>query len=210
MIERGIGHLRHPGQPTVAPDRSIETVRPIKPIMPTPGEHLSESEPIDAGASRDRRPLVSIDAGWLFLLAGLAILVSTMLIPAYDDLAEAEWQRDRAVAIERHRLDRLGRYGAYLDAVQRGEESVVLSLAAEQLNKVPVGWRPLGQVPDPALRGASVFPPLEPPPLRVEPRLRVDSLLSRLATGEQSRLWMLVAGSVCVLLGVLPPARPPA
>lgn len=161
----------------------------------------------DAGAAR-RRPLVSIDAGWLFLLAGLAILAATTLIPAYEDLAEARWQRDRAVAIERHRLQRLDRYGAYLDAVQRGEESVVLALAAEQLNKVPVGWKPLLPVAEPGLRGASVFPPLEPPPLRINERPKVDSTLERLATGETSRLWLLICGAVCVLLGVLPAARP--
>lgn len=153
-----------------------------------------------------RKPLVAIDAGWLFLLSGLTILSATVLIPAYDDLAEARWQRDRAVAIERHRLERLDRYGAYLDAVQRGEESVVLALAAEQLNKVPVGWRPLTPVADPGLRGASVFPALEPPPLRVEPREKTDSMLARLAMGERSRLWMLVGGAMSVLLGVLPPA----
>src|SRR5688572_11522684 len=113
------------------------------------------------------RPLIPLDAGWLFVIAGLGVLASTVLIPAIDDLEEARWQRDRAVAIERHRLERLERYGAYLDAVMRGEESVVLALAAEQLNRVPAGRQPLIPVTEPARRSASVFPSLEPPPLKV-------------------------------------------
>lgn len=155
-------------------------------------------------------PLIRIDAGWLFVLAGLGLLASTVLIPAIDDLEEARWQRDRALAIEAHRIERLERYGAYLDALMRGEEAVVLSLAAEQLNRVPAGREPLTPVQDPARRSASVFPALEPPPLNVPPRVKPDSLLSRLAMGESSRLAMLVVGAMCVLVGVLPPATRPA
>ena len=87
--------------------------------------------------------------------AGLGVLISTVLIPAIDDLEQARWQRDRAAAIERHRVERLERYGAYLDAVMRAEESVVLALAAEQLNRVPAGSQPLIPVMDPARRSAS-------------------------------------------------------
>jgi hypothetical protein len=167
---------------------------------------MSENAP----AAARSRPLIPFDAGWLFVIAGLGVLASTVLIPAIEDLEEARWQRDRAIAIERHRLDRLERYGAYLDAVMRGEESVVLALAAEQLNRVPAGSRPLIPVADPARRSASVFPSLEPPPLKVPPRVKTDSLLARLATGESSRLAMLVLGAMCVLIGVLPPASRPA
>lgn len=173
---------------------------------------MSQNAPVAPHAARPHRsgPLIPIDAGWLFVIAGLGILASTVLIPAIDDLEEARWQRDRAIAIERHRLERLERYGAYLDAVMQAEESVVLSLAAEQLNRVPAGSRPLIPVSDPARRSASVFPALEPAPLKVPPRVKPDSLLSRLATGESSRLAMLVVGAMCVLVGVLPPASRPA
>ncbi|MBX3358374.1 MAG: hypothetical protein KF745_08095 [Phycisphaeraceae bacterium] len=156
------------------------------------------------------QPLIRFDAGWLFLIAGLCILGATVLIPAFDDLAEARWQRDRAIAIEEHRLQRLERYGQYLDAVQRGEESVVLALAAEQLNKVPAGWRPLLPVVEPGLRGASVFPALEPPALRIPARERSESTLAKLAMGDRSRLWLLIGGGVCVLIGLLPPSSRPA
>jgi hypothetical protein len=151
-------------------------------------------------------PLVRLDPGWLFLLAGLAVLAATVLIPAYDDLAQARWQRDRALAIEQHRVQRLERYGAYLDALDRRDESVVLSLAAEQLNKVPVGRQPLLPPADPGTRSASVFPMLEPEPLRLPTVQAQDSTLARLATGDRTRLWLIAGGALCVLLGVLPPA----
>ena len=153
------------------------------------------------------------DPGWLFLVAGLAVLASVMLIPAQDDLESARWQRDRALAIERHRLERLERYAAYLDAVDRGDEAVLRSLAAMQLNKAPAGWIPVsldeagGLVSDPARATASVFPALEPEPLKIEERVKVRTTLSDLVTGKDSRWLMLIGGAVCVLIGVLPTAR---
>jgi hypothetical protein len=154
-----------------------------------------------------RRALFTLDAGWLFVVAGLAVIAAAVLIPAFDDLDEARWQRDRAVAIEKHRTQRLERYAEYIAAVDRRDENVVRALVAEQLNKVPQGWSTLEPVSDPALRDASVFPALEPEPLEIEPRRPVDSALSRLARDERARLLMVIGGAVAVLIGVLPAAR---
>ncbi len=154
-----------------------------------------------------RIPLIPLDPGWLFVIAGVTVLAATVLIPAIDDLEEARWQRDRALAIERHRVERIERHAAYLEAVQRADPAVVIALAAEQLNRVPAGWRPLVPVAQPAHRSASVFPALEPPPLHFPPRVKVDSRLARWATGETSRLALLVGGAMCILIGVLPPSR---
>lgn len=154
-----------------------------------------------------RIPLIPLDPGWLFVIAGVTVLAATVLIPALDDLEEARWQRDRALAIERHRVERIERHGVYLEAVQRADEAVVLALAAEQLNRVPVGWRPMAPVVDPARRSASVFPALEPPPLHIPARVTTESRLARWATGESSRLALMVGGAMCVLIGVLPAGR---
>ena len=74
---------------------------------------------------------------------GLIVLAATVLIPAFDDVKDAQWKRDRVLAIEKHRLDRIQHYVDYVDAVDRGDESVVLSLAASQLNMVPEEAEPL-------------------------------------------------------------------
>ncbi|MBC7834753.1 MAG: hypothetical protein H7Y88_06590 [Phycisphaerales bacterium] len=189
-------------------------------------EGLVAARPASGGRGRSGHAgsgglMARFDPGWLFLFAGLAVLASVMLIPAGDDLESARWQRDRALAIERHRLERLERYATYLDAVERGDEAVIRSLAAMQLNKAPAGWIPvamddsargavgLGGViaTDPARATASVFPALEPEPLKIEERVKVRTTLSDLVTGEESRWLMLIGGAVCVLVGVLPTAR---
>jgi hypothetical protein len=154
-----------------------------------------------------RRPLFQLDAGWLFLVTGLAVLGTAVLIPAYADLDAANLARDRAAAIEENRRDRLTRYGTYLDGLERGDESVIVSLAASQLNMVPEGRQPLDPPVNPGLQNASVFPLLEPDPPRLPEALAPNqSLLAQLANGERSRLWMIGGGALCVLLGVLPAA----
>lgn len=162
--------------------------------------------PADIGSGMRGARLIGevMNPGWLFVLAGLAVIAAVVLIPAQEDLESALWQRDRALAIERHRLERLERYASYLGALERGDEAVVLSLAANQLNKAPPGWMPLTSAEDQARSGASVFPALEPEPLRVPPRRVVTTRLSRLATGETSRWLMLIGGAVSVLIGLLP------
>jgi hypothetical protein len=154
------------------------------------------------------RPLFRFDPGWLFLIAGIAAVGATVLVPAAADLDEARWQRNKALAIERHRLERLDHYGKYLAAVQRADEDVVLSLTATQLNRSPVGRIPLLPVPEPGRTSASPFPALEPGPLKEPDRLplqRNPSLLQRLTTSDRHRLWMLAGGMLCMLIGLLPP-----
>lgn len=181
---------------------TLET-SPLQDARETPAFHRHEGsgEPIP-------RPLFRLDAGWLFLLAGLAVLAVTVLIPATRDLEEARWQRNRALAIERHREQRLNRYGQYLSALQRGEEDVVLSLMATQLNVSPVGRVPLLDEGDPGRVNASVFPSLEPDPVELPANpeaARKPSILTRLTTNDHHRLWLLAGGVVCVLIGLLPP-----
>jgi hypothetical protein len=150
------------------------------------------------------RTLARLDASWLFLIAGTALIAATLLIAAADDLAEANHQRRRALAAEAAHQERLERHAAFLDAVDRGEESVVRTLAATQLRMTASGREPLA-LAGPTRVDASVFPGLEPPPMAAPSvRLRPDSLLGRLATGERSRLWLLAAGASMVFIGLLP------
>ncbi|VAX37678.1 hypothetical protein MNBD_PLANCTO03-1174 [hydrothermal vent metagenome] len=56
-------------------------------------------------AGHPAHPIDRFDPEWLFLVAGLVLLGFTVVIPAQADLARAEWQRDRTVAIEHIPID---------------------------------------------------------------------------------------------------------
>jgi len=178
------------------PDLTIVT----SPIDPTP-DAAPASAPAPAG------PLFRIDPGWLFLIAGAALLSATVLVPAVDDLSEAAWHRDRAMAVERYRTRRLENYTLYLDALERADPTVVLSLAATELNLAPADRLAVIDASENGLPGASVFPALEPEFAAPGPRARPRSLLQRWATDERARLWLIAGGALCVLLGLLPAAR---
>ena len=194
--------LQHgPGTGRCFPPRELLRMHSATAINPSP-------TPLFAGVSVRRAvPLFRIDAGWLFIIAGLGILAATVLIPAQHDLDLATWQRDRAAAIEKHRLKRLEQYGQYLRAVQGGDESTVLSLAAIGLNKSPQDRIPLNPRPDPSNLSASVFPHLEPAPVELPPKPIVSeqsSILARWTIDEHTRLWLLAAGVLSILIGLLP------
>lgn len=158
-------------------------------------------------APRRSGPLFFLDAGWLFLIAGAAVVVATVLIPAVDDLAEARWHRDRALALEKFRSDRLRNYSDYLDALDRHEKTLMLSLAATQLNLAPSDLRPLYLNPEPLADDASVFGRLEPTLNLPRPPQPPSSWLQRLATGDSTRVWMISGGMLCMLIGLLPPSQ---
>lgn len=157
------------------------------------------------GAPLDEPGQPWIDPGWLFLIAGVAVIMATVLIPAAEDLAAARWQRDRALAVEAHRAARVERYAQYLEELQRPGQALVLSLAATQLNQIPHDRALLVPASSTALTSASVFPALEPPPPRLPERRRVDSVLARITTHERSRVWVLAAGVLCLLVGLVLP-----
>lgn len=164
-----------------------------------------------AQSSPPTAPIAYFDPGWLYLLAGLALLAATVLIPAMDDLADVQFERDRALALEGHRVQRLELYQGYLAALERQEPSLVMALAASQLNQIPQGRSLILEPADIFAGGgsatASVFSGLEPPPLKLPERQRVDSILSRWTNSDRSRTWLIAAGAVCLLLGLLPRGR---
>ena len=162
---------------------------------------------MDYPAPPARAPIADLDPGWLFLLAGIGVIAATVLLPAIDELSQARVQRDRAVALYENRGLRNTRYQAYLTALEGEEPALVAALAATQLNQIPEDRQLVLEPPDPATASASVFPELEPPPPTLPEWEPSKSVLHRLATGERSRAWLLAAGGLCLLLGVLPKAR---
>ncbi len=149
------------------------------------------------------------DPGWFFLIAGIGAIGAAVLIPAGEALDEARYRRDVALTWERERLDRLAKHEAYLASVIAREPATVRQLRALQLNLYPNGLSPLAEFEvDPGLASASVFAMLEPDPRTPPdaPLHREDrSRLASWATGERSRLWLLAAGGLGVLIGLMPP-----
>ncbi len=179
---------------------------------PGPGESqaaptLSVGGPGLAVAARSSG---GFDPGWLFVIAGVLLLGATVLIPAADDLSEAQFLRDRAKLIQQHRQSRIDRYREYLNALSSKDRQLVVALAASQLNEIPAdrrvvdGWNGAG--PDSRAADASVFPALEPPPLVLPQRQHVESTLMRWTMEEKSRLWVIAGGAGLVLFGLLPRA----
>ncbi len=172
--------------------------------MPAEGQNPNaQATVIEAVPSRG--PL--LDPGWLFLLAGVAVLAATVLIPARRDLEETQFYLERALLVEQHRLKRLENYVSYLDALDRGDEGTIAALAAIQLNKAPAGTTLLVSTGDVAKTSASVFGGLEPPPL-VLPEPTVErSRLETWCLDSTIRLWLTAGGALCVLIGLLPASR---
>ena len=148
-----------------------------------------------------------LDPGWLFLMAGSVLIAATVLIPAADDLTEAQWHRERALSVERFRANRLENYSVFMDAVAREDRTLIESLAATQLNLAPADKRPmLDLAAGLSLRpsSASVFPALEPEFRPASPPKLPQTLLHTWATDDHKRLWLIVVGAVCMLVGMLP------
>lgn len=151
-------------------------------------------------------PLFRLDPGWLFILAGAALLSSVAVIPVQDDLALAHQARDRALALEAHRSKRLAKYAAFGDALTRRDETLMKALAAGQLNLAPADREALISSSEVVTRSAGVFADLEPSFVENPPPQRPDSLLHALATNRVARLWVILIGAVAVLYGLLPGA----
>lgn len=149
-----------------------------------------------------------LDPGWLFLAAGVIIMGATIVIPAQDNLAEARWQRERALTQERRRQERIENYERYLKALDAGDEQLALSLAATELNLIPEDREPLPGMPRGQADSATIFSALEPPPIHWNERPVPDSILYRWTTDDRRRLWLIAGGALACLLGLLPPARP--
>lgn len=149
-----------------------------------------------------------LDPGWLFLIAGVVIMGATIVIPATDSLAEARWQRERALTQERRRHERIENYERYLHALDAGDEQLALSLAASELNLIPEDREPLPGLPRGEPDSATIFSALEPTAIRWNERPVPDSILYRWTTDDRRRLWLIAGGALACLLGLLPPARP--
>jgi hypothetical protein len=124
-----------------------------------------------------------------------------------DDYTHASWLRDQALLIEQHRTQRVARHDEYLADLHKGDPELLLALAAAQLNQIPVDRAPVPGLTQSTDPDAAVFGALEPDPIPLPDKPRVNTALHRLTTGETTRLWMIVISVVLILVGLLPQAR---
>lgn len=145
------------------------------------------------------------DPGWLYLLSGLALLASTVLVPAHDDLARAEVQRAAVQARLDHAQLRLQRYADFIAAVDEEHPIVVRRLVATQLNLTD----PDRHTVMVAMRsdGADVARWIEPEPVANERNPLPETRLRRWATHPNLRPWLLGGAGFLILIGVFPAAE---
>lgn len=147
------------------------------------------------------RPLFDFDAGWLFIAAGLAILVAAIILPAQRQLHDLHEQVRTLQVEERTALERLRAHAAFRDLLEREDPALMARLAASQLNLIRRGDRlvllastsdaPLTDWIDATVKAGPV-----------ESRPHIDSRLMRLVTGDH-RHWVVAAAFFCVFLGVM-------
>jgi hypothetical protein len=147
------------------------------------------------------RPLFRIDPGWPFVLAGLALLVAGILIPAQRELHELRGQQAMVEATEARVYARLEAYDRFLQDLRSREPDLIRRLAIAHLNMVPKGEQSLLLTPG-LDQTVAQWIDESVPPVQVQPEPYPDTLLGRLAVGP-NRLWLLAASVFLLFVGML-------
>lgn len=155
----------------------------------------------DQSLMRLTKPVVVVDPGWLFIVAGLTMIAVAMLIPPQMQLHELQ-QKVAALRLSEHRShERLRAYSDFLATLEEEDEVLIKRLVAAQLNLIPRDEVPV-------LVAASAA---EPVTTWIESTVRVPSLapsefpqtrLVDLVTGPD-RQWVLGGSCVCLFMGIL-------
>lgn len=148
-----------------------------------------------------RRSLFSIDPGWPWVAAGLLFIAAAVVVPAQRLLEQdrAELRRLQGVEARIYRL--LEAHDRFLSDLREGEESLLLRLAASNLNRMPqdraalvisdsIDRHPIEWI-DAAVPAADAGSPPRP-----------ASLLERVLAGK-GRLWVTAVGVLCLFTGLL-------
>ena len=145
-------------------------------------------------------PLFRFDTGWPFVVAGLALLVSALLIPAQRELHDLKGLVQYHRAREQQAFERLAAYDRFLQDLSASDDRVLRRLAASQLNLKLAGAESLmlaSSMNDTVVEWIDASVPLEVAAAVPAP----DTLLSRLATGPR-RLWILGIGTFLMFIGL--------
>ncbi len=168
------------------------------------GKYLREVVPThwQIPARRDQwHPERRLDPGWLFLLAGLALCGSLVIVPAQSELNGLRRQLHGLRQDETVARTRVEAYGQFLDDVNRQDPLLIRRLAAAQLNVIPEGETPVLRATPQSAAVTDWIDATVPRARRPQPVGRT-SVLERLANGRP-RLWLLGAGALAVFVGVI-------
>ena len=132
---------------------------------------------------REGRASILFDPGWLFLVAGLVLVASSVLVPASYDLWVMRTQLRHLDAQERENFNRLEAYGRFVQSLDSNDPQLVRRLAAAQLNLVPAGETPLIRQST-VNRTPTEWVDMTVAPVRASVVPFRDSLLSRLTLGR--------------------------
>ncbi len=155
------------------------------------------------------RPLFRLDPGWPFVLAGLALLIAGILIPAQRELHELRGQQKVVEATEARVYARLEAYDRFLADLRTSNPDLIRRLAIANLNMVPKGEQSLLLTPG-LNQSVAQWIDESVPTVKLRPEPYPDTLLGRLAVGP-NRLWMLAASVFLLFIGLLfgpDPVRP--
>lgn len=169
--------------------------------------------------------------GWLFLLAGVAILAVLVLTPPWLQVHELTWRRELLTEQSRRLAEEEQAYDQFIEAIQARDSVLLQRLAFYQLRQKPVGTvvMPLFEtdihglaVERTTANQLAASAPVEMVPVetwlhRPMPQIGLDflpfqpveSMLVELTTGRWRSL-LLAVGWALILLGLLSNGRNPS
>jgi hypothetical protein len=145
------------------------------------------------------------DVGWPCFLAGVLMLLAAGVIPSQTLLEEEEFAVQK-LRMELARVSLVAKtYTRFLDEVDRGEETVVLRLAAAQLGVIPTDRQPLLEssgLSEPPTRWIERAALTDPETLGVIATPPKRSKLARILDGS-GRLWVFGGALLSIFIGLL-------
>jgi hypothetical protein len=150
--------------------------------------------------------LVGETGRWMIFSAGLVIVVAAFLLPMQEDLRLTRLERDRILYREQVENQRIERYREFLNQLASPDAQTVELLAMTQLGMIPADRAAIvmpGQREDTLLLDA-LEPRVEPFQAQVRPRTRLE----RLFANQDAKFWIVGAGLLAVLYGLMPATKP--
>ena len=150
---------------------------------------------------RSTRALFTFDAGWLYLVAGLALLASLVLVPEQEELENQAHLLQQLNWEERVLSTRMARLSSAHDLLREGDEELHHRLIESRLHQMESG-RSVAIVAD------TVNSPIggwldamgeEPPPVQAA---GTPTLLSSLL-GSGYRIWILGGATLSIFFGLI-------
>ncbi len=135
------------------------------------------------------------------MLAGLALLVAAILIPAQRELHDLRNELRKTEASEARIFARLQAYDCFLGDFKSGDPALLRRLAAAQLNLVPAGEESLLLTPG-MNQTVAQWIDESVPTIQPVPETYPDTLLARFALGP-NRLWMIASAVFLLFIGFL-------